>query len=117
MKKFLPVVILLAAISLTGCVWKKHQAVAAKPAPVGAKTIVTLDDSLAAKVIAVNTVGQFVVLNFPEGRMPQPPQPLFLYRNGLKVAEVKVTGPQQDTSTVADIVSGEVQVGDTVRDQ
>ena len=117
MKKFLPVVIMLAAISLTGCVWKKHHAVAAKPAPAGARTIVTADDSLAAQVIAVNTVGQFVVLNFPEGRMPKLQQPLFLYRGGLKVAEVKVTGPQQDTSIVADIVSGEVRVGDTVRDQ
>jgi hypothetical protein len=49
--------------------------------------------------------------------MPKLEQPLFLYRGGLKVAEVKAVGPQQETSIVADIVSGEPQVGDTARDQ
>jgi hypothetical protein len=49
--------------------------------------------------------------------MPKMDQTLFIYRDGLKVAEVRVTGPQQDNNTVADITSGETQVGDTVRDQ
>jgi len=57
------------------------------------------------------------VLNFPEGRVPKLEQHLFLYRGGLKTAEVKVVGPQQETSIVADIISGEAQPGDTVRDQ
>jgi hypothetical protein len=35
----------------------------------------------------------------------------------LKVAEVKVTGPQRDNNIVADLVSGDAQVGDEVRDQ
>jgi hypothetical protein len=35
----------------------------------------------------------------------------------LKVAEVKITGPQQETSILADIVSGDADLGDTVRDQ
>jgi hypothetical protein len=35
----------------------------------------------------------------------------------LKVAEIKVTGPQRDNNTVADLVSGDAQVGDEVRDQ
>ncbi len=118
MKKLLPIFILIAAVSLSGCAWMKHKNSAkAKPAPVASKTIVTPDTSLAAKVISVNTVGRFAVLNFPEGQMPKLDQHLFLYRGGLKAAEVKITGPQQETSIVADIVAGDAHVGDTVRDQ
>ena len=61
--------------------------------------------------------GRFVVLNFPVGQMPKMDQTLFLYRAGLKVAEVKVTGPQSDNNTVADLVTGDAQTGDEVRDQ
>jgi hypothetical protein len=49
--------------------------------------------------------------------MPKMDQHLFLYRAGLKVAEMVVTGPQSDDNTVADLVSGDAQVGDEVRDQ
>ena len=49
--------------------------------------------------------------------MPNMDQHLFLYRAGLKVAEVNVTGPQSDDNTVADLISGDAQVGDEVRDQ
>lgn len=93
------------------------------PAPVPAtpalalKPIVTPDYSLAAKVISVNLTGRFVVLSFPASQMPKVEQTLFIYRDGLKVAEVRVTGPQQDNNTIADITSGEAQVDDTVRDQ
>jgi hypothetical protein len=122
MKRILPITLLVMALTLSGCAWVKrhatwHHAAKTKSAPAVSKTIVTPDESLVAKVIRVNTVGRFVVLNFPEGKMPKLEQHLFLYRGGLKVCEVKVTGPQQDTSTVADIVSGDAQEGDTVRDQ
>ena len=117
MKKLLPFFILIAAVALTGCASKQHKSAAAKPARTASGTIVTPDDSLAAKVIKVNTVGRFVVLNFPEGQMPKLEQHLFLYRGGLKAAEVKTVGPQQETSIVADLVAGDAQVGDTVRDQ
>jgi hypothetical protein len=113
MKKLFPFFVLLMAFSLTGCAWFHHQ-----HAPkVATPNIVTPDASLAAKVISINPVGRFVVLNFPSGDMPKLQQTLFLYRAGLKTAEVKVTGPQSESNIVADLVSGEVQVGDTVRDQ
>jgi hypothetical protein len=44
-------------------------------------------------------------------------QACFIYRSGLKVAEVKITGPRQDNNIVADLFSGDAQVGDNVRDQ
>ncbi len=117
MKKFLPVFILIVAVSLSGCAWMKPKSAAAKPAPVAGKTIVTPDESLAAKVVSVNPVGRFVVLNFPEGAMPKLEQHLFLYHAGLKAGEVKISGQPSETFITADILSGDAQEGDTVRDQ
>jgi uncharacterized protein YceK len=77
--------------------------------------IVTPDTSLLAKVVAANDVGRFVIVGFPNNQVPKLQQSLFLYRAGLKVAEVKVTGPQSDNNIVADLVSGDAKVGDTVR--
>ena len=81
------------------------------------QAIVTPDNSITAKVVSYNTTGRFVVLGFPVSRMPRLEQTLFLYRNGMKVGEVKVTGPQRDNNIVADLVNGEAQVGDEVREQ
>jgi len=136
MKNLLPISLLVLAMvfSGSGCAWMKrhtpwhHNNTAdtntSKPAPPPkgqpqnqTSLIVTPDDTLAAKVMTVNTVGRFVVLNFPEGQMPKMDEHMFLYRAGLKTAEVKIVGPQQDTSIVADIISGDAQAGDTVRDQ
>ncbi|HEX9047154.1 MAG TPA: hypothetical protein VF988_09025 [Verrucomicrobiae bacterium] len=136
MKKLTPILLIALALTQPGCAWTKrhlpwhhHAAKAAKstpaaqaakapkPEPAAAPSIVTPDESLAAKVVRVNTVGRFVVLNFPEGKLPKLDQHFFLYHGGLKSAEVKVVGPQQENSIVADIISGDAQVGDTVRDQ
>jgi hypothetical protein len=99
-----------------GCAW-----LSSAPKPEAAATtagpIVTPNFSLAAKVISVNTVGRFVVLSFPAGGVPKLDQTLFLYRNGLKTAEVRITGPQQENNIVADLTSGDAQVGDTVSDK
>src|SRR5215469_4475848 len=123
MKKLLLFFLTVAlGLTLPGCAWVKrhtpwhHNASAQKPAASGSAMIVTPDQSLAAKVIRVNATGRFAILNFPDGRMPKLDEHLFLYRAGLKIAEVKVVGPQQDTSIVADIVSGEVKEGDVVRE-
>lgn len=115
MKTISLLAMLLAALLMPGCSWLHNSKSAApgktKPAP----AVVTPDLSLAAKVVSINTVGRFVVLSFPADRLPKLGQTLFLYRSGLKVAEVKITGPQQENNIVADLVSGEPKVGDTVR--
>ena len=79
------------------------------------KLIVTPDAALVGTVATVNQTAGFVILNFPLGRMPATDLHLNLYRRGLKVGEVKVTGPQQDDNTVADILTGDAQVGDELR--
>ena len=63
----------------------------------------------------MNEAGHFVVLNFPVGRLPPLEQVFNLYRGGLKVGEVKVTGPKEDENIVADIIAGDAAEGDQVR--
>lgn len=79
--------------------------------------IVTPDQSTTGKVVRYNDRAQFVVLEFPLVNMPAVGQQLFLYRNDLKVGEVKITGPQKEAHIVADLTSGEAQAGDTVRNR
>ena len=103
--------ILLSSVLLSGCASKKPPTPVQLPLP----SIVMPDDSLAAKVISYNDAGQFVVLGFPPGQMPQVDQMLFIYRDGLKVGEVKITGPERDNDIVADLIEGEARAGDEVR--
>jgi hypothetical protein len=117
MKRHFLFVVLLIAVAVAGCSSSKKSAAAVKPAVTAPKTIITPDTSLAATVISVNTIGRFVVLDFPNGQLPKLQQTLFIYHGGLKTAEVKITGPQSENNIVADLVSGEAKVGDTVRDQ
>ena len=67
------------------------------------------------KISKVNLQGRFVVITFPIASVPQVEQRLHVYRKGLKIAELKVSGPQQENNTVADIISGEPQLNDEVR--
>jgi len=117
---------LACALGVLGC---GHQNTAApKPARVPGEPnyyasssnhtlIVTPDKVLVGKIVTVNAAARFVVLNFPVGRLPQLDQQLNVYRLGLKVGEVKVTGPQRDDNIVGDVTAGDVAVGDEVRDR
>src|SRR5665213_1123623 len=108
MKLRVILILFLAGILTDGCVF--HHSHPSKPkaqAIVAPAPIVTPDTSLTAQVISYNAVGQFVVLSFPMGQMPKMNQNLFLYRAGLKVGEVKITGPQNNNNIVADLISGE----------
>ena len=68
------------------------------------------------RVAHVNAADRFVVLTYPIGRVPPINKRLSVYREGMKIGELKVTGPQQDPNTVADITAGEAHAGDEVRD-
>jgi hypothetical protein len=84
-----------------------------KPAP---KIEVTPDTALTGKVKSANLNARFVILSFPIGQMPRVGQPLLVYRQGLQVGEVRITGPQMDCNIAADLVAGEAMVGDEVRE-
>ncbi len=117
---------LLSVVVVSGCAGKRTTAPQAiglsGAAPSGGlasdqKIIVTPENALFGKVALVNPTGRFVVLNFPVGHLPVTEQHLNLYHRGLKVGEVRVTGPQQDDNIVADLVTGDASVGDDVRDK
>lgn len=78
--------------------------------------IVTPATGSTGRILTVNTTARYVVISYAIG-VPLPPleQRLNVYRNGLKVAEIKITGPSRDSNTIGDIVAGECQVADEVR--
>jgi len=99
---------------------KAGKAAAPAAAPSGGKRssnpAVTPDQGLSGKVVSANPVLRFVVMDFPVLKMPAIDQRLNVYHNGQKVGEVKVTGPMRDTTIAGDIMVGEAQVGDEVRE-
>ena len=102
----------LGVLVCAGCASSK-KSVSTAPPP----AIVSADDAQRAAVAMYNPIGRFVVLSFPAGSLPKHGQVFFIYHGGLKAGEVKITGPERDTSTVADLISGEAHAGDEVRDQ
>ena len=121
-------VVLVGTLSVAGCARHKSSLPPAGTAgdskfspvagtPSNPKLIVTPENGLVGNVVKVNQAGRFVVLNFPIGHLPTLEQRLQVYRRGLKVGEIKVTGPQMDDNVVGDLVAGEASEGDQVRDQ
>jgi hypothetical protein len=129
MQKMIFPAVLSAAMFFAGCAHHKQQVTETGqyqdlPQAISASTnspvvdehlIVTLEEGMNGKVSSTNPTLRFVVLTFPVGHMPAIGRHLSLYRRGLKVAEISVTGPQREDSIVADIVAGEAEVGDEVR--
>jgi hypothetical protein len=113
----------LACIVFAGCAGHKTPGShATQPAANGLTStngtlIVTPQEVLNGKVSWVNTDLRFVVITFPVSQLPAVDQHLNVYRRGLKVADVKISGPQTEDSIVADIVTGEVEAGDVVSDK
>ena len=110
--------ILCGAIVLCGCA--SHKASAPKPGKAkstAGKAVITPDLRPAGKVAMVNALGRFAVITYLPGAVPGPGQRLNVYRNGQKVGEVKMTGPERDNNTVADILAGEVQINDEIREK
>ena len=79
--------------------------------------IITIGGPTRGRVASVNQAGRFVVLRFPIGVMPSVDGRFGVYRQGVKVGELRVSGPQYDNNTVADIVAGDCRVGDEAREE
>jgi hypothetical protein len=109
--------VILALFSLIcfGCGGKKARPGSGKAA--GAEVLGNPAGALVGKVVSVNVTARFVVLSFPVGRLPSLEQRLSVYRQGVKVGEVKITGPQRDDNIAADTIAGEPALGDQVRQQ
>jgi hypothetical protein len=118
--------LLVSSLTLAGCATnnskptnaaKKKTPATSKARAANQKATLAPTLQLTGKVASVNSELRFVVLDFSVGDMPGINQRLGVYRAGQKVAQVKVTGPQSDTNIVADIIDGEAQVGDEVRQE
>ncbi len=111
------------ALAVSGCASRKRVAPTAAYGSLSGtytnadKLIVTPENPLVGTVVKVNSEARFVVLNFPIGQMPKFGQSFGVYRQGLKVGELRITGPQRDDNTIADIVDGDAAVNDTARRQ
>jgi hypothetical protein len=112
-----PLGVLSSILLLCSCATHKSSpAKSASPDATDSKPIVTPDYRLTGTVAKVDADGRFVIISFLPGQMPKQNDQLHIYHNGLRVAEVKVDAKYQgDNNTVADIVTGEVQVGDEAR--
>lgn len=67
------------------------------------------------RIAAVNPTLRYVVVDFYLSRIPQLDQRMAVYRQGEKVGEIKITGPERNQNIAADILAGEANVGDEVR--
>ncbi len=67
------------------------------------------------RVASLNAPLRFVVIDFYLGELPQVGQLMSVFRQGQKVAQVKISGPEKSRNIAADIVTGDVKVGDEVR--
>lgn len=67
------------------------------------------------KVASVNGALRYAVLDFALNPLPAVGAQMGVYRHGVKVGEVKITGPAYHSNTVGDLVAGEAQVGDDIR--
>ena len=115
-------VALLCSCVCTGCASKKPEAqkaaaVKKNPAPRPGKVPPALAPALETigKIVSINATVRFVVLDFPLSMIPAVGQKMSVYRDGQKIGEVKISGPQNETNIVADITAGTVQIGDEVR--
>jgi hypothetical protein len=79
------------------------------------KLIITPGETTFGKVVSVNEAARFVVLSFPLGHLPPMDQHLGVYRHGLKIGEVKITGPQSDENIIANVETGDPVLGDEVK--
>jgi hypothetical protein len=106
--------LICGALLLGGCSFFKPAA--KSPPPPDKKnppqTYVTPALGAIGRVEMVNSEGRFVVLSFPQGRVPPAGQHWRINHRGLTVGRVTIAGPRRDIDTVADIVEGEAHVGD-----
>ena len=118
--------LLIALVSLTwvGCRGPRPAASPNAPAQrTGARTNSTAvsvapatTSSATGRVARLNSDGGFVILSYPIGKVPPVGKRLSVYRGGVKVGELKVSQPQYQQNTAADITAGEAQPGDEARD-
>src|SRR5438045_1294122 len=62
------------------------------------RAIVTPSSDAVGKVISVNQKARYAVLSYSIGALPAIDSRVYAYRNGLKVGELRVSGPQRENN-------------------
>ncbi len=70
---------------------------------------------MAARIVSLNSEHEFVVIDFMSRMVPAVGTRVNVYRNGKRVGAVRITEPVRAQLATADIVEGEVHVGDEAR--
>ena len=123
----LALVCAMLALALVGCTTAKQSDNQAMTYPNGPGSpnpgskppavIVTPSNANVGRITSVNPGARFAVITFALGNVPAANRRLNVYRAGLKVGEIKITGPARDNNTVGDIIAGECQVNDEVKEE
>jgi hypothetical protein len=109
-------VVLASLLFLASCARNSGTRATQNPSGSGTKAPVLKSSSvLVGRIDSINLKARYVIVSFPLGALPSSGSLLDVYREGLKVAELKVTPPQQNNLTAADILAGECRLGDEVR--
>ncbi|MEI8315263.1 MAG: hypothetical protein WCG79_07425 [Verrucomicrobiota bacterium] len=104
--------ILLSAV-LTGCATQSVPP-AKTPAATGPQPAAQVTAS-GAKITHLDAKLRFVVLDYRARVMPPIGTRLTVYRTGQSVGEVQITDPVRAGFATADILTGEIRVGDEAR--
>lgn len=68
------------------------------------------------RVVFLNPRLRFVIVDFAFHQLPRLEQRLGVFRAGRRVGEVRISGPWDGTRVAADVMAGEADVGDLVRE-
>lgn len=77
--------------------------------------VITLADPWAGKVASVNQSARFVILDYSLSQMPPMGKRLGVYRKGVRIGEIRISGQPQNGYVAADITAGEILNGDETR--
>jgi hypothetical protein len=103
----------LATTLLSGCLGTGATAPAGTPA--GARLEPAATETGVARVASVNTKLGFAVVDFAAQTMPPVGTRVNVYRGDKRVGTVRITEPVHAPLATADVVDGEVRVGDEAR--
>ena len=67
------------------------------------------------KIALVNAQLRYVILDFGTTRLPKSGQRFAIYRASEKVGQIRTSNEASGTNVAADIILGDLQVGDEVR--
>ncbi len=97
---------------------RTHAPTTARPgdSPEAAFPQVTPVIPVQGRVVFLNPRLRFVIVDFAFHRLPQLEQRLGVFRSGRRVGEVRISGPADGTRIAADVMAGEADVGDLVRE-